>query len=388
MPENLFPKKLEESDNQFLEAGLKVNFNKCCLMGLNIEANSLSWEDIFKDKGKGGLGIQDLWRFNLALLSKWVWRFLTEPGRLWARVIRSKYGGLETISSERLRGSGHKRGGGSGGSSSGWWRDICEIYKGSGSSSSGHRNDTSFWSDTWVDELPLKSKFNILYRVSEQRESKVGEMGSWDDCGWNWVFRWSRELRGREVFILNELISCLNRFKMQQDSVDSWRWIHSNNGVFSTSTAYKKIEEQVAGSPNGAADDKAFERLWSSHAPKRQQTIVWKILKERMPTRDKLRRRGIIQENGDVLCVFCGEEEESPSDVLFHCKFSYGIWCNFFDWLNLTTKIRDRSLILCTMETYLGPARVLGMLLLFGLELCGVFGNAGTRRFLTIFCLT
>ncbi|KAL8490100.1 hypothetical protein ACS0TY_025846 [Phlomoides rotata] len=100
----------------------------------------VSWEDICKYNGK------------------WVWRFLTESGRLWVRIIRSKYGGLETISSERLRGSG-------------WWRDICEIYMGSGGRwvfkdfvrVVGNGNDTSFWSDTWVDEVSLKSKFNRLY---------------------------------------------------------------------------------------------------------------------------------------------------------------------------------------------------------------------------------
>ncbi|KAL8480707.1 hypothetical protein ACS0TY_027303 [Phlomoides rotata] len=153
----------------------------------------VSWEDICKDKGKGGLGIQDLGRFNLVLLSKWVWRFLTEPGRLWARIIRSKYGGLEMVLRERPRVSGQRRSGVSGSSFSGWWRDICEVYKGSEGRGVfkdfirvvGNGNDTSFWSDTWVDEVPLKSKFNRLYRVSEKRESKVCEMGSWDDSGWN-----------------------------------------------------------------------------------------------------------------------------------------------------------------------------------------------------------
>ncbi|KAL8519040.1 hypothetical protein ACS0TY_010112 [Phlomoides rotata] len=66
----------------------------------------VSWEDICKDKGKGGLGIRDLGRFNLALLSKWVWRFLNEPGRLWARIIKSRYGGLIYFKMEQTAGGG------------------------------------------------------------------------------------------------------------------------------------------------------------------------------------------------------------------------------------------------------------------------------------------
>ncbi|KAL8537670.1 hypothetical protein ACS0TY_012704 [Phlomoides rotata] len=310
----------------------------------------VSWEDICKDKGKGGLGIRELGQFNLALLSKWVWRFLNDPGRLWARIIISKYGGFVMVSRERSRGLGPRRSEVGCGSISSWWKDICEIYKGSGVIKDfirvvGNGNDTSFWSDTWLDDGLLKTKFNRLYRVSEQREYKVGEMG----------------------------------IKLHQDGTDSWRWIYSSNGVFSTSIAYKKLEEQVAGISSGTADNKAFERLWSSYSPKRQQTIVWKVLKERMPTRDKLRRRGIIQENGDTSCAFCREEEESLSHVFFQCKFSYGIWCKFFKWLNLTTTLHKSPIInFMHHGECLGPAKLLDVCLLFGLEWCGVYGNVGT----------
>lgn len=43
-------------------------------------------------KSPGRLGEKDLECFNMALLSKLLWRFYRERGSLWARVIESRWG--------------------------------------------------------------------------------------------------------------------------------------------------------------------------------------------------------------------------------------------------------------------------------------------------------
>ncbi|KAJ0533881.1 hypothetical protein HanIR_Chr09g0413511 [Helianthus annuus] len=40
-------------------------------------------------KDRGGLGIDSLWDSNLAMLAKWRWRFKTDNGSLWRKVIWS-----------------------------------------------------------------------------------------------------------------------------------------------------------------------------------------------------------------------------------------------------------------------------------------------------------
>ena len=42
----------------------------------------------------GGLAIQNLQRFNQALLGKWWWRYCSEREALWRRVVDVKYGSL------------------------------------------------------------------------------------------------------------------------------------------------------------------------------------------------------------------------------------------------------------------------------------------------------
>ncbi|KAM0033825.1 hypothetical protein Hdeb2414_s0016g00490411 [Helianthus debilis subsp. tardiflorus] len=49
----------------------------------------VKWEGLLKSKNRGGLGIGNLTDFNNAMLSKWWWRFKSDPNQFWARVILS-----------------------------------------------------------------------------------------------------------------------------------------------------------------------------------------------------------------------------------------------------------------------------------------------------------
>ena len=54
--------------------------------------NLVAWDLLLKSKSRGGLGIGNLKKKNLALLGKWIWRLLLEQNSFWGTVIRSKYG--------------------------------------------------------------------------------------------------------------------------------------------------------------------------------------------------------------------------------------------------------------------------------------------------------
>ncbi|GAA0174164.1 hypothetical protein LIER_27609 [Lithospermum erythrorhizon] len=50
-----------------------------------------SWKKLYITKENGGLGFSDLRLFNLALLSKQVWRIITDPQSQLARIYKAKY---------------------------------------------------------------------------------------------------------------------------------------------------------------------------------------------------------------------------------------------------------------------------------------------------------
>lgn len=136
-------------------------------------------------------------------------------------------------------------------------------------------------------------------------------------------------MREREQSWCNELLSRINMYKIQLEREDYWRWSQTSNGILSTSAAYKSLTgEEEAGMKRDIL--KAFERLWLCHAPRRVQAIVWRLLKERMPSKDNLSRRGSLHQQDDLTCKLCGEDDETQSHLFFECSFATGIWnlCN------------------------------------------------------------
>jgi hypothetical protein len=51
----------------------------------------VSWNCLASPKIKGGMGFCDLHLFNLALLGKHGWRFMTNSDSLYARVLKGRY---------------------------------------------------------------------------------------------------------------------------------------------------------------------------------------------------------------------------------------------------------------------------------------------------------
>ncbi|KAK4381551.1 putative mitochondrial protein [Sesamum angolense] len=51
----------------------------------------INWKKLCIPKSQGGMGFRDLQAFNLAMLSKQLWRIILNPGSLLSRVLRAKY---------------------------------------------------------------------------------------------------------------------------------------------------------------------------------------------------------------------------------------------------------------------------------------------------------
>ncbi|PNY15039.1 cysteine-rich receptor-like protein kinase, partial [Trifolium pratense] len=150
----------------------------------------VSWKSICLNKESGGLGVRRLREFNQALLGKWCWRMLVDREGFWFRVLAARYG----VEGGRLREGGRK--------GSVWWREIARIRERGGESGVswfrehvlrrvGDGSDTFYWTDLWVDGVPLCERFGRLFQLAETKSRTVAEMFAlgWGEGGEAWEWR-------------------------------------------------------------------------------------------------------------------------------------------------------------------------------------------------------
>ncbi|XP_058774304.1 uncharacterized mitochondrial protein AtMg00310-like [Vicia villosa] len=79
--------------------------------------NWVSWDTICKTREEGGLGVKNVEIMNVALLSKWKWRILTEKEAVWRDLLEARYGNVKVkVLIGDISVVGKK--------DSIWWRDI------------------------------------------------------------------------------------------------------------------------------------------------------------------------------------------------------------------------------------------------------------------------
>jgi hypothetical protein len=79
----------------------------------------------------------------------------------------------------------------------------------------------------------------------------------------------------------------------------------------------------------------SLELMWKNNVPSKISIFGWRLLLEKLPTRDALFNKGIITTNIEKRCVFCSTHDESISHVFIHCSFSSTVWRKVLSWMGL-----------------------------------------------------
>jgi hypothetical protein len=78
-----------------------------------------------------------------------------------------------------------------------------------------------------------------------------------------------------------------------------------------------------------------FNAIWKSPAPSKVSGFVWQLLLGKIPTRNNLITRQILDGTGDMSCSLCGEEMETESHLVVYCGIALLVWIEIFDWLEV-----------------------------------------------------
>ncbi|GAU42324.1 hypothetical protein TSUD_25500 [Trifolium subterraneum] len=274
-----------------------VKLQRQFLWGCTKNESKIAWVslvNVFKPKTEGGLGIRDLRYVNLALLGKWRWRLLDVGQGIWRDIILVRY---------RLMDPSPYLGG----------RPV------------GLRGS-----------IPFRGvQYPRLFQVSQQRNSKVQEMGKWENGQWVLDLVWRRELFVWEVALLEDLLGALNSCHISH-AQDTWVWKHDATSTLSVKSAYTMLESTLGVSvQSSVASSHVLPKVWKSHAPSKVIVFPWQLLQDMISTRQNLFRRHVIRDLSNTSCVFCENTIESVDHLFITCELSSSVWYSVVRWLGV-----------------------------------------------------
>lgn len=139
---------------------------------------------------------------------------------------------------------------------------------------------TSFWGDVWLDDCPLKIKYDKLFLCCQFPDVSVANCLL--EGMWNIPFKRSLGLEESdqwEDLKLNLLKGDLN------NSRDSLIWCFENSGIFSVKSLYKHLTFR-------GVISRKFQKMWKSKLPLKVKNFLCLCFYDRVQTLDQLTKRG------------------------------------------------------------------------------------------------
>nr|GEV66850.1 RNA-directed DNA polymerase, eukaryota [Tanacetum cinerariifolium] len=261
----------------------------------------ISWNSTLTSKDKGGLGISSLYSLNHALIQKWRWRFLHNPHALWVRLIVDIHGPNEDSSSffSHIKNKGV------------WSRIVGSINimheKGFIPHSSMQRRvnneiSTKFWYDTWMLRfVTVGIMVGILFGLVSY---------------------------GNTANLLDNLLNLLKNSTLNDSDDACVRY--SGNSYFTVKDARGKIDDVYL-------PDDGSETKWNKFVPKKANVFLWRALRDRLPSRWNLSRRGV--EIASITCPICDNGIDTSYHTLWVCSLATSLWIRVFKWLDFNPPV-------------------------------------------------
>lgn len=226
---------------------------------------------------------------------------------LWFKVLSTRYG----VEGGRVSNGGRDV--------SAWWRDISAMratiwFSSHVTRTLGDGSNSLFWTDVWVGEVSLRKRFTRLYDLSLLKGESVFLMFTlgWgvDGAVWSWrrrLFAWEEELVGALMLLLLNVT-------LQVDRVDRWIWRLDTSSTYSVRSAYNYLNVQ-------ALVDLVVpvSSLWHKDVPLKVVLFAWRLFRDRLPSKDNLFRRCVIDINAQN-CVGGCNLQETSAHLFLHCN--------------------------------------------------------------------
>ncbi|XP_058783214.1 uncharacterized protein LOC131657880 [Vicia villosa] len=136
-----------------------------------------------------------------------------------------------------------------------------------------------------------------------------------------------------------ELLEILGEFRPVMGGEDTIKWWPSADGCFSVSSCYSLLRDRQLEEVVEAHTMEAINRTWDTAVPSKIKVFGWRFFLNRLPSKDQLERRNIINRVEDKLCVFCSVVNEDLAHMGFLCFFAAKVWDRVAVWLNIRASV-------------------------------------------------
>ncbi|KAK2410765.1 hypothetical protein QL285_046110 [Trifolium repens] len=265
----------------------------------------LAWDKLTCPKNEGGLGFRDFHCFNMAMVAKQGWNFMHKPTSLVARLYKARYFPYNSFLSSNI-----------GNNPSFAWRSIwrarkvlllgCRWQIGDGSK-------IQVMSEPWL-------RVNNGRCLNGPQNQNVYQLSVGNLLLPN-VKRWD-ENKIHTLFSIEDAYDILSVPLFDLVREDKLIWREENDGVYSVRTGYRKLmEAENRGYCSGK--EIGWENIWKLHAPPKAKHLLWRICRECLPTRARLRSRYVNCPNE---CPLCLAHEETDWHMFFSCGAVKEAW--------------------------------------------------------------
>jgi len=195
----------------------------------------------------------------------------------------------------------------------------------------GDGRDTLFWYDTWVGKLPLSVRYPRLFDLAVVKECTVEEMWrlGWGEGGEAWV--WRRRLLAWEEQSVRECSDLLHNIVLQDEVHDTWRWLLDTSTGYTVKGAYTFITSTGEPSNRSLVVD-----VWHEHIPSKVSLFAWRLFQKRLPTKDNLVHKRMIQPEYAVCASGCGHQE-TTNHLFLDCNIFSSLWYQVWQWLGISS---------------------------------------------------
>ncbi|XP_074290774.1 uncharacterized protein LOC141617477 [Silene latifolia] len=270
----------------------------------------VSWKQLCRPKCEGGMGFRDFELFNDALLGKQAWRLISDPGCLWARVMKARYYHTGDFMSA---GMGYRP--------SYTWRSMMgarSVLERGLRRRIGDGKDTSVWGHAWVVG---SNSGKVISPCGPGNELiMVADLIEPHGRGWNVTML-------NQLFLPFEVKRILNIRLSPNEPKDSWYWFLDREGEYSVKTAYASIVGDLyeSGGPSNWEKERwLWNRLWKVRVWPRIKLFFWQLCSGALATLENIATR--VRGESLTPCYFCSYNPESCLHLFRDCSVAKWVW--------------------------------------------------------------